>query len=48
MLTQLDGIGMLEVEELERNAKIERDKDDMIRSIAAATGQAAELLRAVT
>ena len=33
LLTQLDGIGMLEF--VERNARIERHKDDMIRHIAA-------------
>ena len=47
LLTQLDGIGMMELEEMERNEKIERYKDDLIRQIAYNTGHPAQLLRAM-
>ena len=47
LLTQLDGIGMMELEEMERNEKIERYKDDLIRQIAQNTGHPAQLLRAM-
>ena len=47
LLTQLHGIGMMELEEMERNEKIERYKDDLIRQIAYNTGHPAQLLRAM-
>ena len=47
LLTQLDGVGMMELEEMERNEKIERYKDDLIRQIAYNTGHPAQLLRAM-
>ena len=47
LLTQLDGIGMMELEEMERNEKIERYKDDLIRQIAYNTGHPAQLHRGI-
>ncbi|MFM7985360.1 MAG: hypothetical protein ACKPKO_39210, partial [Candidatus Fonsibacter sp.] len=47
LLTQLYGIGMMELEEMERNEKIERYKDDLIRQIAYNRGHPAQLLRAM-
>ncbi|MFM7990467.1 MAG: hypothetical protein ACKPKO_65230, partial [Candidatus Fonsibacter sp.] len=47
LLTQLDGIGMMELEAMERNDKIERYKDDLIRQIAYNTGHPAQLLRGI-
>ena len=47
LLTQLDGIGMIELEEQQRREKVERQKEDMIREIAAAAGQSAQMLRAI-
>ena len=41
--TQLDGIGMMELEEQQRRDMVERQKADMIRDIAAATGQSAHM-----
>ena len=38
----------METEELERREKIERHKEDMIRQIAASTGQSAQMLRAMS
>ena len=46
LLTQLDGIGMMEMEEMERREN-EKYKDDLIRQIAYNTGQPAQVLRAV-
>ena len=37
LLTQLDGIGMMEMEELEPREKVERYKEDMIKQIAVNT-----------
>ena len=42
LLTQLDGIGMMELEELERRDIIERHQEEMIRQIAADTGALAQ------
>ena len=47
LLTQLDGIGMMELEEQQRREMVERQKEDMNRFIAAATGQSAQMLRAI-
>ena len=47
LLTQFDGIGMMELEEQERREIVERQKEDMIRQIAGATGQSAQMLRAM-
>jgi hypothetical protein len=47
MLTQLDGIGMMEMEELERRKKVERYEEDMITQIVVNTGHSAQLLRAM-
>ena len=47
LLTQCDGIGMMELQEKEQGEIAERRKDDMIRQIAAATGQSAQMLRAL-
>ena len=47
LLTQFDGIGMMELQEQEQREIAERQKDDMIRQIAAATGQSAQMLRAL-
>ena len=47
MLTQFDGIGVIELQEQEQREIAERQKDDMIRQIAAATGQSAQMLRAL-
>ena len=47
LLTQFDGIGMMELQEKEQGEIAERQKDDMIRQIAAATGQSAQMLRAL-
>ena len=38
---------MLELQEQEQRENAERQKDDMIRQIAAATGQSAQMLRAL-
>ena len=46
LLIQFDGIGMMELQEQEQREIAERQKDDMIRQIAAATGQSAQMLRA--
>ena len=47
VLTQLVGIGMMELEEQRRREMVERQKEDMIREIAAATGQSSQMLRAI-
>ena len=47
LLTQLDGIGMMEMEEMARRENIEKYKDDFIRQIANNTGQPAQVFRAV-
>ena len=47
LLTQLDGTGMVEMEELERKEKVEVYRFEMIREIAGAIGQPAQLLRAL-
>ena len=47
LLTQFDGIGMMELQEQEQREIAERQKDDMIRHMAAATGQSAQMLRAL-
>ena len=47
LLTQFDGIGLLELQEPEQGEIAERQKDDMIRQMAAATGQSAQMLRAL-
>ena len=38
LLTQFDGTGMMELQEQEQRELVERQKEDMIRQIAAATG----------
>ena len=38
---------MMELEEQQRREMVERQKEDMIREIAAATGQSAQMLRAI-
>ena len=48
LLTQLDGIGMRELEEQQRREMVDWKKEDMIREIAAATGQSAQMLRAIS
>ena len=48
LLTQLEGAGMMESEELERREIIERHKADMIRLTATDTGTSAHLLRALS
>ena len=48
LLTQLDGLGLMELEEQERIEIVERPKEDMIRHIAGATGQSAQMLRAMS
>ena len=47
LLTQFDGMGMMELQEQEQRELVERQKEDMIRQIAAATGQSAQMLRAL-
>ena len=47
LLTKSDGIGMMELEEQTRRDIMERQKEDMIRQIAGATGQSAQTLRAM-
>ena len=47
LLTQFDGIGMTELQEQEQREVAERQTDDMIRQIAPATGQSAQMLRAL-
>ena len=47
LLTQFDGMGMMELLEQEQRELVERQKEDMIRQIAAATGQSAQMLRAL-
>ena len=47
LLTQFDGIGMIEFKEQEQGEIAERQKDDIIRQIAAATGQSAQMLKAL-
>jgi len=47
LLTQFDGIVMMELQEQEQRENAERQKDDMIRQIAAATLQSAQMLRAL-
>ena len=47
LLTQLGGIGMMELEERQRREMVERQKEDMIREIAAATRQFAQMLRTI-
>ena len=46
LLTQFYGIGMMELQEQEQREIAERQKDDMIRQIAVATGHSAQMLRA--
>ena len=48
LLTQLDGIGMMELEELERREIMEKHKEDMFRQIVANTGNIAQTIRAVS
>ena len=45
--THIDGIDLMELEELERREIIERHQEYMIRQIATDTGTPAQLLRAV-
>ena len=45
--TQFDGMGMMELQEQEQRLLVERQHEDMIRQIAAATGQSAQMLRAL-
>ena len=47
LLTQFDGIGMIQFKEQEQGEIAERQKDDIIRQIAAATGQSAQMLKAL-
>ena len=47
LLTQFDGIGVMELQEQEQREIAERHKEDMIRQMAAATGQSAQILRAM-
>ena len=44
LLTQLDGIGMLELDELERREIIERHKEDLIRQMASDVGVSARIV----
>ena len=44
LLSHFDGIGMMELEEQERREIVERQKEHMIRQIAGATGQSAQML----
>ena len=37
LLTQLDGIGMMELEEQQRREMIERQKEDILRQIASSS-----------
>ena len=46
LLIQFDGMGMMELQEQEQRELVERQKEDMIRQIAAATGQSDQMLRA--
>ena len=45
LLTQFDGIGMMELEEQEKREFVERRNEDMIMQIAGATGRSAQTLR---
>ena len=47
LLTQFDGIGIMELQEQEQREIDERQKEDMIRQMAADTGQSAQMLRAI-
>ena len=47
LLTELGGIGMLKLEELERKESIEIQNEDMIRQIATHTGTSAQMRRAL-
>ncbi|MFM7979874.1 MAG: hypothetical protein ACKPKO_11215, partial [Candidatus Fonsibacter sp.] len=47
LLTQLDGIGVIKLEELERKEQIEMYKYDMMRQIAYNTGQPVQVIRLV-
>ena len=47
LLTQFDGIGMMDMAELEQQEKIERYKEDITKQIAANTWQSAQMLRAM-
>ena len=47
LLTQLDGIGMMEMEEQQGRENIAINYEDIIRQIAASAGQSAQMLRAM-
>ena len=47
LLTQLGGMGMMELESERRREMVERQKDDMIREIATTTGQLARMMRSI-
>ena len=47
LLTQFDGMGMIEVQEQERQELVEKQNEERIRQIAAATEQSAQMLRAL-
>ena len=46
LMTQLDGIGMMECEELGRKSRIVIHKDGTIRHIALAAGSSSQMMRA--
>ena len=45
LLTQLDGIGMMELEELDHREIVERHYEDINRQIATDTGASAQVQR---
>ena len=47
LLTQFDGIGMMELQEQEQREIAERQQEDMIRHMAIDTGQSTQMLRAM-
>ena len=47
LLTQFDGMGMMELQDQEQREVVETQQEDSIRQIAAATGQSAQMLRAL-
>ena len=47
LLTQLDGIGMMELQEQQRREMIERQKEDIFRQIASSSEYSLNELRAI-